>query len=670
MNFFEHQDNARGRTRRLLGLFALALLGLVVAFYAVLVVLGNMTVLKDAASGTARVSLWRPELLATSAFFTTVVVGASAFFKTMSLGGTGADIALGVGARPVNAHTTSPAERRLLNVVEEMAIASGVPVPDVFILDNERGINAFAAGYEPGDAAIAVTAGTLATLNRDELQGVVAHEFSHILNGDMRLNVRLIGILYGIMMIGNTGGWILRGAFNGVGASRRRDGGATAAIIAFGLSLWGIGSLGLLAGRLIQRAVSRQREFLADASAVQFTRNTNGLVSALKKIGGHTHGARIDSTAAGELSHMFFGESLPAMFGGAFATHPPLADRIRRLEPTFDGAFVRVDPAASLTGTHVDGDDALELGTSNLVPSSGAPNTARAGAAGKLSLAGPLAEQAGRVSPDQVDRARDILATIPGELRAAAAAPLGAVALVYSVVLDPLEANASRQLDVLAPLTHPIILNEVRRLQAPARELSDAARLPALSLAAPALRQLAPRQIDQLFGELNALVSEDDQMTVFEFAAVRSLHTWLDPIREPNKATAVQFYAMRALAGDAATILSAIARYGHDSDFTAAAAFERGVRSIPMVEHDKLPFLPPDACDFGSVDHALRRFRLATPILKQRLINAMGVTAAADGVLSVREAELLRVTSEAIGCPLPPFLPTTPDAAIATRSAA
>src|SRR4051812_14934448 len=262
------------------------------------------------------------------------VIGTGSFFKTLSLARGGRAVAELLDGRLVNSNSTDAHERKLLNVVEEMAIASGVPVPQVYVMDGEQGINAFAAGHSASDAAISVTRGAMTMLTRDELQGVIAHEFSHLLNGDMKLNLRLMGLIFGILCLTVIGRVLIR-------TSGKKN-----PLPLLGLALIIIGWVGVLFGRLIQAAVSREREFLADASAVQFTRNPSGLAEALKKIGGLAEGSQLQTNRAEEASHFFFANGLKSRFFG-FATHPPLIERIKALDPSFDGNY----PATVLPDT-------------------------------------------------------------------------------------------------------------------------------------------------------------------------------------------------------------------------------------------------------------------------------------------------------------------------------
>src|SRR5690606_28971990 len=266
-----------------------------------------------------------------------------------------------LGGLPVNPATDDPDERRLVNVVEEMAIASGVPVPAIYVLPGEESINAFAAGYGVHDAAVAVTRGALKHLTRDELQGVIAHEFSHILNGDMRLNIRLIGLLHGLLLLALIGRVLLRSGGRSRGRRKEKGGSVQVALIGLGLVL--LGYIGVFFGKLIKAAASRQREYLADAAAVQFTRNPEGIAGALKKIGALGAGSRIVHPRAEELSHLYFASGLRSSFAGLFATHPPLVERIRRIDPSFSGDFEGVFEAAAAREALAAGPQEAQHGT-------------------------------------------------------------------------------------------------------------------------------------------------------------------------------------------------------------------------------------------------------------------------------------------------------------------
>jgi Zn-dependent protease with chaperone function len=649
LNFFEHQDAARSRTTRLLVLFSLAIGGLTLGVYALLLVVAPFAV-ADTASA-ARLSAWRPDLLLASAASVGGIIGLASFVKVKSLGSGGSAVAESVGGRRVSPQTTDPRERRLMNVVEEMAIASGVPVPAVYVLDNEAGINAFAAGYTVGDAAVAVTRGALELFNRAELQAVVAHEFAHILNGDMRLNIRLIGILFGLMMIGTTGAWVMRAAAMGGRSTRRNnDAAPTLAIIIIGLTVWLLGSIGLFFGRLIQRAISRQREFLADASAVQFTRDTSGLVGALKKIGGYSSGSQVHAREAQEMSHMFFGDAIGRTFGTMLATHPPLEERIRRLDPGFDGEFEAVARPSSPNVQQVAG-------------FSGAPGapplqlSLTDGAAGRLDP-GTVVGRVGTATPEHLEYSTALLEAIPDELRHAARSGLGAAALTYALLLDPDDPkHASAQLDAVRESTHPRIAEELDRLAPHAATLDPRARLPLLELAAAGLRQLSAGQYAQFRKEVAAITAADGRLSLFEFAVNKSLFHWLDAAFGLAPRRATQYHALRPLAEPISVMLSALAYVGHEDFPTASAAFHQGASRLRRLPPGLVALLSPAECAFDRLDRALDMLAMASPAIKAQVIDAAAHCVLADSEVTIQEAELLRVVSDALDAPIPPFLP-------------
>jgi Zn-dependent protease with chaperone function len=335
MDFFAHQQKARKSTKVLVVYFGIAVVCIIASVYfASLLIFHGFDTRQAGNAATQDLVLWDAMLFLRVVLGTLGVVIIGSLYKTAALAKGGSAVAESLGGRLVDPDTTHPDERKLRNVIEEMAIAAGVPLPKIYVLDHETGINAFAAGHTPNDAAIGVTAGCVTLLDRDELQGVIGHEFSHILNGDMRLNLRIMGVLFGILCLSVIGRVLIY--------SRGGDRGKSPLML-LGLALMFIGAIGVFFGRLIQAALSRQREFLADASAVQFTRNPAGLSAALQKIGGA--GSQVHSAHAGEASHLFFSNGLGKPFLGALATHPPLDKRIRAIDPAWNGTFLNAGKA-------------------------------------------------------------------------------------------------------------------------------------------------------------------------------------------------------------------------------------------------------------------------------------------------------------------------------------
>src|SRR5262249_4282677 len=430
------------------------------------------------------VSWWQPELLLLAALGVGLVVGGASAFKVAQLASGGQAVALMMGGEEVPGTTTDARQKRLLNVVEEMALAAGVPVPPVYVLE-EPGINAFAAGYAPGDAVVAVSQGCLNYLTRDELQGVVAHEFSHILNGDMRLNIRLIGLIFGIMALSIIGRILMltsRGRSSGRNDSR-------GGLVLLGLGVFVLGLVGAFFGRLIMAAGSRQREDLADASAVPFTRNPDSIGGALKKIGGLAEGSRIDTPQAAETAHMFFANAFAGEgLAGLLATHPPLVERIRRLDPQFDGQFPEVRPVS------IDREELEGPRLGRVPPFAGMPKLPGLPQVPVpvLGFANEAASRVGHIDPEVISCAQALHDSMPDVLRVAAQEPFSAHALVYALLLDPRANLRDLQLTRLKAGAEPQDFAETLRLVAPVQALPDTHRLPLLDLAMPALRPMSP----------------------------------------------------------------------------------------------------------------------------------------------------------------------------------
>src|SRR6267154_4856922 len=492
MDFFEQQHRARRHTWLMLLLFVLAVIAIVAAFDLVCAIvyvwLFDAQILYSTSGLLQQVPrsvyLW-------STLATLLVIGWGTASRLHQLSGGGVAVAELVGARHVKRDSGEPAERRLLNVVEEMALASGITVPLVFVMDDQHAINAFAAGYSPNEATVIVTRGALEQLNRDELQGVVAHEFSHILNGDMRLNIHLVGVIAGIVMIGSIGAFLMTGIRDG---DDLRRAGTDIRAFFLGLLLWLIGSIGVLAGRLIKAVISRQREFLADASAVQFTRNPDGIGGALFKIG--RHGSTIAQRHAEELSHMCIGAPVNDYFEFAsFHDHPPLDDRIERLLGPGAKRMLRERmERAEAAALSAQGSPAV----SELVSPLYAPRTAvpAAGQPGAGGFARSMVESIGNPSSAHVDHARAMLEAIPVEIRTAVGREEGAQAALFALLLGEGELRKA-QLALIGEGSGAEVPAKSARFADALKPLGAGARLPVLALVIPTLKRLAAPERDR-----------------------------------------------------------------------------------------------------------------------------------------------------------------------------
>jgi len=650
-NFFEQQDEARRRTGLLVFYFVLAVAAIIATVY--LAVTGILLGTGGQEHGRA---LFDPMRLAAVATIVGLVIGLGSLYKIVALQEGGAAVARLLGGRLVDPGSSVLAERKLLNVVEEMALASGTPVPPVYVLDDEASINAFAAGFSPRDAVVAVSRGCLEHLTRDEMQGVVAHEFSHIFNGDMRLDLRVMGLLHGILLISLIGQIVMRLAGNSGTVSRSsndRDskGNSGLAFFLFGLALLVIGWAGVFFGRLIKAAISRQREFLADASAVQFTRNPDGIGGALKKIGGLEQGSRINSPHAEEACHLFFSAGVPA-FTALLATHPPLVERIRRIDPSFDGQFVPVAPDEAPVEPAKPAPRPMQ--PPRLFPAGAGRGAELPGTLSALDLAAGVAA-VGAPRRAHVDSASNLVAALSPLLLEAVREPFTARAVVYALLLDSdpevrrlqlahLEAEAARGTSV-----------EVVKLVPEIAPLGAAARLPVVELALPALRQLSGPQYQQFRNTVEFLVASDRKLSLFEFALQRMLRRHLDPQFRQRRPAADRYARLGPIGDHLAILVSALAYTGHAPQSGTAQAFEEGMRRFG-IERSAETMLPREACSLAGLERSLDRLAASAPEVRSRVLDACAATIASDGRVTIAEGELLRAIADSLDCPIPPLL--------------
>ncbi len=589
----------------------------------------------------AAMELWRPDLFLRVAGGTLLIVVAGTAYKVNQLSAGGEAVATMLGGRLVHAGSADADEKKLLNVVEEVAIASGVPVPRLVVLDNEQGINAFAAGLTVNDAVIGVTRGCIARLSRDELQGVIAHEFSHIVNGDMRLNIRLIGVLNGILVLGIVGYFIFRSSLFSSGRVRTRSssrsGGNRLPLLVFGLLVMAIGYIGVFFGKLIKSAVSRQREYLSDAAAVQFTRNPDGIAGALKKIGGVSTGSRVTAPHAEETSHLFFANGLQTKLSGLMATHPPLEERIRRIDAAFDGELRQPASAAA--------------------PGGAAALSGLAGAAEPTMESDPEAVVAsvGMPRKSHMEYAARILAEIPEPVMGAVHEPYGARAAVYALLLDPDPEVSRRQKERLASHADAQVYQETMRLASVVGGLKAGHRLPLVEIALGTLKDLSARQYSAFRENVQHLTDANNRVSLFEYALQRMLMRHLDPVFLRQKEPGVRYRHIRPLRAHVETLLSALAHGGSDRAEESAQAFRTAAARLG--EDVELALRDREQCGLDAVDAALAGLARLTPTIKKQMVNACMVCVAANGRVTVAEAELLRVVADALGCPVPPLLP-------------
>jgi len=636
--FFEHQALARRNTKVMVLLFVLAVIAVVAAVDLTLGVAYQWTFEEVVPQ----------DLLVLGALATAGVILVVSLFNIAKLAAGGVAVAEMVGARRVSPDTADALERRLRNVVEEMAIASGVRVPEVYVMDDERGINAFAAGWDVSGAVVAVTRGTLETLTRDELQGVVAHEFSHILNGDMRLNLRMIGVLAGILFIASIGEFVMRNARGG------SDSKGVVPFLLAGLALFLIGYVGLFFGRLIKSAVAREREFLADASSVQFTRNPDGIAGALDQIRLSSAGTLIDNRYAEEMSHMFFGAGVKVWLGGMFDTHPPLEARIRRVHPTFQLEDYREKRRVAAPAAAPEG--AEEYATA--VPPAGRRHVDIGAAWGRTPE--QSAALVGSLDAGKVNYAANLIASLPEALREALREPGGASAAMVALLLAPNEQALAQQLEALKAGGLGSMAGLARAAQVHTRGLSLAYHLPVIDLGLAALKAAPPQVKKELIAGLEAVVKADRRVSLHEFVILSLVRDQLAPA-----AKTAENRKISDLKTEAATVLALVARAGTRADATgprdaALQAATRAGASIMGISEDVSVTLNLD-----SADASLQALRALAPMQKGLLVKGLFAAVTADGTIRVAEAGLMRLVGAVLDCPLPPLLESVDPATLA-----
>ncbi len=656
MDFFAQQDKARRHTKLLVVYFVIAVVLIMAAVYLVGLFVSGAAVhrVQRFDYETTRFSWWDPKvfLFAVGGTLAVIVIGSAT--KTMQLAGGGSAVATTLGGRPLNPNTNDPDERKLLNVVEEMAIASGVPVPQVYVLDNEKGINAFAAGHTTSDAVVCVTRGCMKLLSRDELQGVVGHEFSHILNGDMRLNIRLIGIIFGILCLATIGRILLY--------TRSRDSRNNIGPLV-GIALLLIGGIGVFFGRLIQAAVSRQREFLADASSVQFTRNPAGISGALQKIGRYGYGSHVDSQHAPDMCHMFFGNGVREPLFNLMATHPPIPERIRAVDPTWDGKFpplkpeqVEVVEKAAISelkqqSSPFPGIFGLPLAGAMIMGSDEERPTRQPPVIKSRTVLPNL----GNPTPLHLRYAEQLRNSLPDSIQAAARETSDAVALIYAMLLSPDEKTRAMQLAELAKRVPQPVYTKTVALYPDATAAAAHAHLPMINLALGALRHLSAEQYEQFSQTLQWLIESDGKVELFEFVLQKIIRHHLESQFSKIGPPVIQFYSIKPLVPDCVVLVSALANVGSDNDADVGKAFEAGAPYLRAPDGN-FGLLPKEQCGVTQIDAALDRLSQAAPQIKKNLIEACIHTVGADGVIQESEAELLRAIADTLDCPIPPFV--------------
>ncbi|HCG5596842.1 TPA: M48 family metallopeptidase [Vibrio parahaemolyticus] len=613
MDFFHHQDTARQRTGLLVMLFTLA----------VLAITGLVSVISIGIYFYFTGEPFTTQSIISYCLLSFVgvllVVSISSFIRLSELNANGGrGVAESIGGKLISTDTSNAKHRQLLNVVEEMSIASGIPVPPVYVMTEEHGINAFAAGMSIDDAVIGVTQGALDAFSRDELQGVIAHEFSHILNGDMRLNTRLIGALFGITCIAHFGHLILdnSNSTRHVSRSSSDSNKGFAVIILIAIVCLVLGWLGTLFGNMIKAAISRQREFLADASAVQFTRNDQGIAGALKKIGSNVQGSTLNTKASDEMSHMMFGQSKLSGFSGLFATHPPLDERIRRIEPNWDGSYAQHSHAQN---TAFDNEQ-----VSGFAVGGGSPASQSASPSEQLSETG-----------------QQLISQLPPELVDIAREPYSARFIAFALIFD--DSDIQREMiKSYVPLASQSTL-----LPWLDYDLPLYLRFPLLELALPALKSLSEAQKISLCKVLRELSETDNQYSLAEWCVINLLEKQL----LASFGFIKQHKTLKQLEESVFWLLRELAWVSHSQADKAQRAYHCALAHLGFPEVK----LEPANSNWHLSRAALELLLQLKPKDRRMFVKACRIAIESDGEITVAEGELYRVIACFLEVPEPPL---------------
>ena len=655
MNFFEAQDSARRSTTLLILLFVLAI--------GFLLALSNFLIfefLYFAEYQTLTLSLSQLDLVfdadlcivLSAAILLFIILGS--VYKLLQLSAGGSVIAQHLGGVIIPRSSSDPLHKKILNIVEEMAIASGTPVPQVYIL-NEPGINAFAAGWKTTNVVIGITQGALERLTRDELQGVIAHEFSHIFNGDMRLNIRLIAILHGILMIGMLGRMILR-SLRYVRTSRNSKGGGQAILVVLGIggALAVVGYSGTFFGNWIKSLISKQREYLADASAVQFTRSSEGIANALKKIGGAIPGSALLAASVDEYSHAYFAKGdTGALSLFSFSTHPPLKQRIFRIQPGWDGKYF-FDERKPHRKNQVEKQRAARQTTRDKRKKAFATSIAAGAGMSVTSMEAMNAlDNIGEVTKEQVDAAHAWHKQLPDAVLTNAENPYGAQALILALLLDENADIEKKQYDVLNKVIGELHTKNVKQVQQDVADLARSQTLLLIDLTLPTLREMTVEQYQRFKLCVQQLIKADKKVDLREWVIQRVVLQHMDEQYGFRKKPVAKYFVLGSAKQASELMLSLLAYLEHKDSQQAQQAFDAAKSSVGA---GALRLLSKDSISLDSLNDAMDELEFLKPPIKKRFLQACVSCIAHDGKVTMQAYELTRAIASCLDCPMPPVL--------------
>ena len=636
MNFFQEQESARKHTLFLVGVFMLAVLALMVVTIAFL--MGLFLYANDVPFElflAEPTTYMQPKIIYGVVVTVLLVVGGGSLYKYFALSSGGKVVAVALGARQVNRNTSKPEEKKLLNVVDEMAIASGISTPTVFVMD-EEGINAFAAGLSFDDAIVCVTTGCIEKLDREELQGVIAHEFSHIFNGDMRLNLQLTATLHGILLIGLIGQFILRSMSRSRHTTRSpgtKKGSGGLYVLALGAGLMAIGYAGTFFGSIIKANVSRKREYLADATAVQYTRYPDGIGGALKKIAYYS--SELHSPVAETYSHLYFAEGVSTFFSSLMATHPPLKDRIKKIQPRWNGKFPDYSKIKQRKAKRSEQKDIKkeEREKEKEIFTQGAIAAAMM--------------QVGQIKEESVEKVQKEIEALPTELEERLSDPLGAQAVLLFLLYDAAYKDAL--FAVLKEKNPYLLLEFASFLNHQKDDLKDQSAL-LVSLSLNTLKSLSLEQYESFKSIVSSFIQVDKRVTLFEWSLQYIIQRPLEihlQLRKPPKRSHSNLGAMKR---DVELLYSMLAQEQFEDDLDAQNAFGEAKAAIRA---GALRYVDRSEITHERFLEAMQEIERAKPVIAERVFEGILHLIKADAKVSHIENAFVHAVAQMMQVPLP-----------------
>lgn len=642
MNFFEQQDKARKRTTTLVLYFILAIVFIILAVDCLIIGLMYF----NSTPGSLKTEELVSDAIIIGIGLTPavlIVIGIGTLIRLYQTRGGGVSVAEMVKARPIDRDTQDFKEKRFINIVEEMSIASGVSVPQLFVMDNEPAINAFVAGVHQNDMVMVVTKGALDNLDRDAMQGVVGHEFSHIFNGDMKINLKLIGILGGIFAIGQLGAFILR-SLQFSSSSRSSSSGSDSKgngifiVIGLGIGLFVIGYIGLFFGRLIKAGVSRQRESLADACSVQYTRNPQGLINALTAIGAQ-NGSKLTSSHAEDINHMCFGPSLNMWFTSLLASHPPIEERIKALDPNgYLSQAERKAPKVVESTASTPQKSTAQLGAILLAP------------AALASTANTIEQSIGNPQMAHIEYAEKLYATIPDALKDQCRKVQEAPLILYAILMASSELIANKAPSVLSTTLDETAIAKIHQYAIQIKALGPLFLLPLVDITLPTFNQIESQDKSKVIAELEMLSAI--HVTLFTFSVVAMIKkSAMHPVTSKTTKQLPTQILLKEIS-ELMRFMVTCTKNDEQGSKQRYAELMKAFTNKTLPDYERLDF---DALDFQKRLYQLNRLY---PLGKEKLIHACLVCVETDQQINIEEAQAVRAIAACLNCPIPPILPT------------